>query len=110
MLWLSTPQAVVRDVRGLGVMYAPQLRSFTCLSGPREAIQQRASLPELAALLQVRVDHQSVQACAVQPTPTLASMVACQRHHWHLSNQSHASAAARPVVLLSDMLCCCCAV
>lgn len=50
---LCALQAVVRDVRGLGVMYAPQLRSFTCLSGPKEAIQQRASLPELTALLQV---------------------------------------------------------
>lgn len=46
-------QAVVRDVRGLGVMYAPQLCAFTCLAGPKEAIQQRASLPELTALLQV---------------------------------------------------------
>jgi hypothetical protein len=55
------PQAVVRDVRGLGVMYAPQLRSFTCLSGPKEAIQQRASLPELTALLQVRM--KIIKAC-----------------------------------------------
>lgn len=46
-------QAVVRDVRGLGVMFAPQLHAFTCLTGPLEAIQQRTSLPELTALLQV---------------------------------------------------------
>jgi hypothetical protein len=45
---------VVRDVRGLGVMFAPQLRYFTCLAGPKEAIQQRTSLPELTALFQVR--------------------------------------------------------
>lgn len=52
-------QAVVRDVRGLGVMYAPQLRAFTCMTGPRDAIQQRASLPELTALLEVGLIYHS---------------------------------------------------
>jgi hypothetical protein len=47
-------QAVVRDARGLGVMFAPQLRQFVCLAGPADALSQRACLPELTALLQVR--------------------------------------------------------
>lgn len=54
LLCVCLLQAVVRDVRGLGVMFAPQLRYFTCLAGPKEAIQQRTSLPELTALFQVR--------------------------------------------------------
>ncbi|KAF8063811.1 hypothetical protein HT031_003668 [Scenedesmus sp. PABB004] len=50
--WLLS--AVVRDVHGLGVMYAPQARRFTCVSpGGRQLLHSRASLPELAALLQV---------------------------------------------------------
>lgn len=61
-------QAVVRDVRGLGVMYAPQLRVFTCLTGPKEAIQQRASLLELTALLEVGVTH-STHSCTVTIIP-----------------------------------------
>lgn len=46
-------QHVVRDAKGLGVLYAPQMRRFTCVAGQVDLIQQRASLPELAALLQV---------------------------------------------------------
>jgi hypothetical protein len=45
---------VVRDGRGLGVLYAPQLRRFTCVRGAQELIQKRTSLQELTALLQVR--------------------------------------------------------
>ncbi|KAF6265580.1 hypothetical protein COO60DRAFT_863203 [Scenedesmus sp. NREL 46B-D3] len=44
---------VVRDGRGLGVLYAPQLRRFTCVRGAQEAIQARTSLQELTALLQM---------------------------------------------------------
>jgi hypothetical protein len=44
---------VVRDGRGLGVLYAPQLRRFTCVRGAQELIQSRTSLQELTALLQV---------------------------------------------------------
>lgn len=44
---------VVRDGRGLGVLYAPQLRRFTCVRGAQELIQTRTSLQELTALLQM---------------------------------------------------------
>lgn len=57
-------QAVVRDVRGLGVMFAPQLRTFTCLTAAKEAVQQRASLPELTALLQVSIPEASLRCAA----------------------------------------------
>jgi hypothetical protein len=57
-------QAVVRDVRGLGVMFAPQLRTFTCLTGAKEAIQQRASLPELTALVQVSLEAARLRSAA----------------------------------------------
>ncbi len=41
-------------MKGQGVLFAPQLRRFTCVTGQVAAVQARASLPELAALLQVR--------------------------------------------------------
>jgi len=47
-------QQVVRDVKGQGVLYAPQLRAFTAVAGQASAIQNRASLQELAALVKVR--------------------------------------------------------
>jgi hypothetical protein len=56
---------VVRDGRGLGVLYAPQLRRFTCVRGGQEVIQSRTSLQELTALLQVRAmmrDDTSISA------------------------------------------------
>jgi hypothetical protein len=40
----------------LGVLYAPQLRRFTCVRGAQELIQSRTSLQELTALLQVSND------------------------------------------------------
>eukprot|EP00878_Enallax_costatus_P010261 GHUV01010711.1.p1 GENE.GHUV01010711.1~~GHUV01010711.1.p1 ORF type:complete len:604 (+),score=239.17 GHUV01010711.1:1353-3164(+) len=46
-------QHVIRDAKGLGVLYAPQLRRFTCVAGQVDLMQQRASLPELTALLQM---------------------------------------------------------
>lgn len=72
-------QAVVRDVRGLGVMFAPQLRTFTCLTGAKEAVQQRASLPELTALLQVssaRLRSAAQTSCLMLPSGILFPMAA----------------------------------
>lgn len=72
---------VVRDVRGLGVLYAPQLRRFTCVRGPVEVIQQRTSLQELVALLQVSVRgalyataHQSMFKSCHSETRTTAKL------------------------------------
>lgn len=56
-------QQVVRDVKGLGVLYAPQLRRFTAVAGQVELIQQQASLPELTALLQVRTTCNRAANC-----------------------------------------------
>lgn len=60
---------VVRDGRGLGVLYAPQLRRFTCVRGAQELIQTRTSLQELTALLQVRqvahLEHEKKLAAAL---------------------------------------------
>lgn len=74
-------------MRGLGVMFAPQLRYFTCLAGPKEAIQQRTSLPELTALFQVRA--QSAVSCVRQGHVCLkgcahrvVSMRAAAAHAW----------------------------
>ncbi len=42
-------------MRGLGVMYAPAARAFTCVSpGARAELAAYASLPELVALFRVR--------------------------------------------------------
>lgn len=77
----------MRDARGLGVMFAPQLRYFTCLAGPKEAIQQRTSLPELTALFQVRTQsavsrvrqgHVCWKGCA----HGVVSMGAAATHAW----------------------------
>lgn len=67
-------QAVVRDVRGLGVMFAPQLCCFTCLAGPKEAIQQRTSLPELTALFQVFGPYAAMKLCALTDGVLLDSL------------------------------------
>lgn len=78
-----TLQAVVRDVRGLGVMYAPELCTFTCLTGPVDAIQQRASLPELTALLRVSGDE-----CQTPGTDWRIALLLCRyprRTCMHLS-------------------------
>ena len=52
----AAPQEVlVRDVRGIGVMYAPAARSFTCVSpGARAEVAAYASLGELTALFRGR--------------------------------------------------------
>jgi hypothetical protein len=44
-------------------MFAPQLRLFTCVKGPVEAVQQRACLPELTALLQVFGPYAAMRLC-----------------------------------------------
>lgn len=50
--WASS--VLVRDARGWGVMFAPQLRSFTAVVGVgRAQVEARASLPELTALLRM---------------------------------------------------------
>lgn len=55
----------MRDARGLGVMYAPGARAFTCVSqGSRAEIASYASMPELVALF--RVSAQTLRSCCVE--------------------------------------------
>jgi hypothetical protein len=47
-------QHVIKDVQGLGVMFAPQLRCFTCVQQDKKAVlQMYTGLAELTALFQV---------------------------------------------------------
>jgi hypothetical protein len=46
---------LIRDARGVGVMYSPAARAFTCVSrGARAELASYASLPELIELFRVR--------------------------------------------------------
>jgi hypothetical protein len=78
-------QQVVRDVKGQGVLYAPQLRAFTAVAGQADVIQSRACLQELAALVKVR--------CSSAGRGALDDATACQqpqaRNLWAAGRQLH---------------------
>jgi hypothetical protein len=64
---------VLRDAGGMGVLYAPQLRCFSCVRQEgRALIQGHTSLAELTALLQVgRGRSIGVQQPALEPAEVL---------------------------------------
>lgn len=53
---------IVKDIKGVGVMYAPQLKAFTCVQSATQAaeLQQYTSLPELTAMFQVSSQYSTV--------------------------------------------------
>jgi hypothetical protein len=108
---------VVRDGRGLGVLYAPQLRRFTCVRGAQELIQSRTSLQELTALLQVSScskgwgravgaagSYQLLHCGTCSACPIYCGRWVKQELWWCLRRRSPACSMHIP---FADHICCC---